>query len=282
MKRILMASLVVLMAATSASGAQVSGPQRRWCPWQAMKNSFLFHPQADRQSWLPLPTHVAFEEVWLPAGNGERFHAWWLPHPESDGAVLFCHGNAGNLSHFSPRAVTLQRALQKSVLIFDYPGYGKSTGKPSESGCYAAAEAAEDWLIRIKQIPASKLILVGESLGGGVATHLALRSRHRALVLVRTFTSIADMARNRVLTMSSASLVRKTFDNLDRIPRCQAPIFIAHGDRDRLIPLTQAQQLYQAAGEPKRFFVLKDCGHNDPWPQEFLGELADFLQRGKN
>ncbi len=160
----------------------------------------------------------------------------------------------------------------------DYPGYGRSEGKPSEPGCYAAADAAYNWLVEAKRIPPEWISLCGESLGGGVATGLAARKPHRALVLTKTFTSVPDMARKTALASASASLVRNQFDNLAKIGRCSGPIFIAHGDRDRLIPLSQGQRLFQAAPQPKEFFLLKGCDHNDPYPPDFYSALVKFLK----
>jgi pimeloyl-ACP methyl ester carboxylesterase len=122
------------------------------------------------------------------------------------------------------------------------------------------------------------VVIFGESLGGGVATDLAVRRTNRALVLVKTFTSVLDMARKQWLTSASAPLVRNQFDNLSKIGRCPTPVIIAHGDRDRVSPLAQARQLEAAAREPKRFLLLPGADHNDPLPAPFFAALADFLK----
>jgi fermentation-respiration switch protein FrsA (DUF1100 family) len=218
------------------------------------------------------------EDVWLKAADGNRIHAWWLERYGSQSAIIFCHGNAGNLSYWRPIMVALVNRLGQSVLIFDYPGYGRSEGKPSEPGCYAAADAAYDWLVQTQKIRPERITVFGESLGGGVATELALRKPHRALVLSKTFTSVPDMARKTPLASALASMVHNQFDNLAKIGRCSGPIFIAHGDGDRLIPLSQGQKLFQAAPQPKQFFLLKGCDHNDPYPPDFYSALAKFLR----
>lgn len=245
-------------------------------PLQRLERSLLFHPVRDTEHWLP--QGWAIEDVWLQTPNGTRIHAWWLPRPGATGAVLYCHGNAGNLSQRGQIVAVMSRQLNESVLIFDYPGYGKSEGQPDEAGCYAAALAAYDWLTQTKQVPAERIVLFGKSLGGGVAAELASRMPHRALVLVKTFTSIPDAAREHWLTFSSSVLVRNKFDTLAKMGKCRQPLFLAHGDRDELIPLAQAQQLLQAAPEPKQFMLLKGAGHNDPLPLEFWTRLADFLK----
>jgi fermentation-respiration switch protein FrsA (DUF1100 family) len=250
-----------------------------WRPAQALENSLLFHPARACDSWLPAPAALQVQDIWLHSSDGNTIHAWWFPCREARGAVLFCHGNAGNLSHRTGTILPLMQALGKSVLIFDYPGYGRSEGKPSEAGCYAAADAAYDWLAGSAGVAPENTVLFGESLGGGVATDLAVRRRHQALVLVKTFTSVPDMARKQLLTSSVSSLVHNHFDNLAKISRCPGPVFIAHGDRDRLIPLSQARKLEEAAPAPKQFYLLESSDHNDPLPPGFFAALARFLER---
>ncbi len=247
-------------------------------PLQSLETSVLFHPAKASEQWLDPPAQLYVEDVWLKTADGTRIHAWWAPSLNSTGTILFCHGNAGNLSHRGSALQQFQSTLGQSVLIFDYPGYGKSEGTPDEPSCYASAQAAFDWLTETQHIPADRIILFGESLGGGVATEMAIRRPHRALFVKSTFTSIPNMARTSALTSSSASLVRNQFDNLAKIGRCPRPVYIAHGDRDQVIPLPQGQQLYQAAPSPKRFFLLKGSGHNDALPTTCLNDLADFLR----
>lgn len=121
-------------------------------------------------------------------------------------------------------------------------------------------------------------MIYGESLGGGVATDLAVRRPNQALVLVKAFASVPDVARKHTFTSLSASLIRSRFDNLAKIPRYQGPVFIAHGDRDRVIPLSEGKKLAEAAHQPKRFLILPGDDHNDPLPPEFFRSLSEFLQ----
>ena len=154
--------------------------------------------QASRASehWSVPPKDLAVQDVELVSADGTKLHAWWVAptgwQPEQ-GAMLFCHGNGGNLSHRG-RALKPWLDQQIAVLIFDYPGFGKSEGKPSEAGCYAAGDTAYAWLVREKCVPSERIILYGGSLGSGVAVDMALRHPHWALVLVSAYTSIPDMA----------------------------------------------------------------------------------------
>ena len=154
----------------------------------------------------------------LTSADGTHIHGWWIP-AKSDRAILYFHGNAGNLSWRGPSIVNLRDALDASVLIIDYPGYGKSEGSPSEQGCYAAADAAYDWLIGEKKIAPRKLSIYGASLGGGVAVDLASRKEHRALILVKTFTSLPDAASSLYwwLPVPKQALMTNRFDSLSKI-----------------------------------------------------------------
>lgn len=238
------------------------------------EDSLLYHPKHNAH-WLPPPGHMTVDDVWLTTDHG-RVHAWWFPCPGADGTVLYCHGNAGNLSHRTGDVMELMRSLRESVLVFDYPGYGKSDGTPSEAGCYAAAEAAYDWLN--ERIPAERIIIMGQSLGGGVATDVASRHKHRALVLAKTFTSIPAVAQSEFPIFPARWLVRNQFDNLAKISRCTGRVFIAHGDRDHLIPLAHAEQLFEAAPAPKRFLLMQGHGHHGGLSPELFAELAEFLR----
>lgn len=239
-----------------------------------LENKLLFHPVKASQAWLPPPPDV--EEVELE-GAGERIHGWWFPRDTAASALLYCHGNAGNLSYRGQMARALAQELGVALFLFDYPGYGKSSGKPTEAGCYAAADAAFDWLVA-QGYPPEHVILYGKSLGGGVASHLAVRRPHRALVLVKSFTSIPDVAAELYPFLPARWLVRNQFDNLRRLPRCRRPVFIAHGDCDRLIPCAHGQRLFEAANPPKSFLLMPGVDHADPPTPDFFPELRHFLE----
>ena len=141
-----------------------------------LENWLVYHPFHTEETWKP-PADKVVEEVWVSTGDGERIHGLWFPEPNADGALLYCHGNAGNVSHRIGASLWLAKNLNKSVLAFDYPGFGKSDGRPTEAGCYAAADAAYDWLAQ--KFPRERIILFGKSLGGGVAVELATRRPHQ-------------------------------------------------------------------------------------------------------
>src|SRR5262245_6999624 len=154
------------------------------------ENWLVYMPRTAAESWSE-PRDLTVEDVHLVAADGNRIHGWWVPCKGSDGAILFCHGQMGNLSHRGGLLKRLRR-LHQAILIFDYPGFGKSEGRPTEAGCYSAADAAYDWLVEERKVPPSKIVIMGKSLGGGIAVDLASRRQYGALVLVMTFTSTPD------------------------------------------------------------------------------------------
>jgi fermentation-respiration switch protein FrsA (DUF1100 family) len=241
----------------------------------SLEEKLLFYPVRSEKQLLPPNSPV--QDVELQSANGVTINARWCPRPGSKGALLYCQGNAGNLESRAKPVRDLWEDVDESVLIFDYPGYGRSDGRPSEAGFYAAAEAAYDWLVQSQGLAPESIILYGESLGGGVAVELASRLPHRALVLVRTFTSVPDVAQDHCGWLPVRGLVTNRFDSLAKIALCKQPTFIASADSDRLVPFEHGQRLKEAAGAHTTFYTLSGYDHNDPLPREFYSELRRFL-----
>ena len=242
-----------------------------------LENQFVYHPTPESKDWQPQPPGV--EEIELKSADGNRLGAWWAPKADSKRCVLYFHGNAGNLSHRGNIVVKLRDTLDASVLIVDYPGYGKSTGKPTERGCYQTADAGYAYLINEKKFDPKELIVFGKSLGGAVAVDLATRSPHRAVVLVKTFTSTPDVGARWFPWVPVRLLMRNQFRSIDKIGSLKTPVFIAHGNRDQVIPYEHGQALFKAANEPKEFYHIEGHDHNDRLPDEFFTKMKEFLDR---
>jgi fermentation-respiration switch protein FrsA (DUF1100 family) len=247
-----------------------------------LEDRFLYGPREVELEKPPIG--IAVDELEMTNRRGERIHAWWSKaknwRPEQ-GAVLFCHGNGGNLSHRGRVLTHWTKEMGLAVLLFDYPGYGKSSGVPSEDGCYAAGEAAYDWLREVAKVPAQRILLYGGSLGGGIAVDLASYKPNWALVLVAAFTSFPDMAETRFPWLPGRWLVRNQFDNIDKIARCRGPVFVAHAPQDDLIPFSQGKRLFEAAPEPKYFFPMPNYHHNDLPNDDFYPVLRRFLHESE-
>jgi uncharacterized protein len=242
----------------------------------ALENSLVYHPCPASRDWQPAPAPEV-RDVELTAADGNRIHGWWFPKEGSEGALLYLHGNAGNLSHRGGAMRRLRDELGVSVLIIDYPGFGRSGGSPSEAGCYAAADAAYEWLTKVQKVPPGKLLIYGASLGGGVAVELASRRDHRALILAKTFTSLPDVGAGQYPWLPVRWLMRNRFDSLAKIGQCRRPVFVAHGTADRVVPCAHGERLCAAANEPKRFFRMAGVDHNDGWGEGFFPALKGFL-----
>jgi pimeloyl-ACP methyl ester carboxylesterase len=243
--------------------------------------SLLLYPAATlARPWCPPRPDLNVRDVSLSADDGTPIHGWfsapsgWRPEV---GAVLYSHENGSNLSHKQGNQRRWQMALKRAVLVYDYPGYGKSGGRPSEAGCYAAAEAAHRWLVDEQKVPARQIVLIGSSLGTAMATELATRHENRLLVLMGAFTSFPDEAQWTVPCYPARWLVTNQLDSLSKIGRVRGPVFIAHGTQDRKVPYWMGKRLFQSACEPKRFYPLAGQGHQHPADPAFFAAVRAFL-----
>ena len=223
---------------------------------------------------------LAFEPAEIRTADGESLHGWWVPADHARGTVLLLHGNAGNISHRLDYLLMFNR-LGHSTFIIDYRGYGRSTGAPSEEGTYRDAEAAWDYLRQARSVRQQDLVIVGESLGGGVATWLAAKVPPRALVLLSTFTSMNDLGAEIYWFLPVRFISRMRYDNLRNLERIKAPLFIAHSRDDEIVPYAHGRRLFDAAREPKEFLEMRG-GHNEGLVfsrKEWMARLGSFLER---
>lgn len=205
------------------------------------------------------------EAVWLKIAGGS-VEAWYLPPLAGARGpaplLLFTHGN-GELIDYWPGAFEEPRRRGLAVLLVEYPGYGRSSGAPSQGSVTAAVLAAFDWASQHPSVDATRIIAYGRSVGGGAATALAEARPVAAMILESTFTSVPVFARR---FGAPAFLVRDRFDNLAAVRRFTRPLLILHGEHDEIIPVGQGRALH--AAQPSSEFYLMPCGHNDcdrPW-----------------
>ncbi|MBL1078019.1 alpha/beta hydrolase [Nocardia sp. 2] len=205
---------------------------------------------------------VEYEDLRLPTGDGETVNAWFVRAVGNPvGHLLFAHGNAGNIGDRSP-VLAMLAAVGFDVLIFDYRGYGRSTGRPSERGTYLDARAARAALLAQEGVEAERVVYLGKSLGGGVMLELATVYPPAALVLMSTFTGLKDAARA-VYPFLPKVFVPGAYPSLRRIPELRCPVLIMHGDSDELLPVRMGRALFEAAPEPKELVIYPGGGHND-------------------
>ncbi len=239
------------------------------------ENSLIFIPMNYAEDdWTP--PGILLEDAHFTAADGTKLHGWYVPHDSPRAVILFCHGNAGNITHRAEILRALHGRVGASVLAFDYRGYGKSEGKPDERGVLADARAARTWLAQKAGVAEHQIVLMGESLGGAVAVDLAADGA-RALILENTFSSLPDVAAHIYPWAPVRFLMRTQFNSAAKIRSYHGPLLQSHGDRDSIVPLNFARRLFDAANEPKRFLLVEGADHNDPRSAQYYDKLRAFL-----
>jgi fermentation-respiration switch protein FrsA (DUF1100 family) len=222
---------------------------------------------------------LAYEATTLTASDGVKLRAWWIPGPSAEAPVMLClHGNGGNLSHRTDK-MRLFHDAGAAQLWLDWRGYGESAGTPDEPGLYRDALAGWAWLNAVKTVPASRLVLYGESLGCAPAIELATRVPAAGLIVDSAFTSVADMSR-RVLPWFPVRLLSLRFDNLSRLPRVTIPTLFLHSPKDDIIPYVMAMKNLGASGSAKKRLVDLKGSHNEGFLDAgpaYPNAIRDFL-----
>ena len=238
----------------------------------------LYFPRANIDA-TPALLGLAFEDITLITEDGVQLNGWWLPHPNARGAIIHCHGNAGNLGHRVELAADLHR-LGLNVFLFDYRGYGRSHGWPSERGLYRDARAAYEFVrAQYDNVEQPPILVHGQSLGGAVAAQLALDKPVRGLILESVFTSVPDMARQLYPLLPLHLLCTARYDTAAKLRHITVPKLLAHSAEDEMIPYAMSRQLFEAAAPPKKFITLAG-GHNDGrWTAEYQRALRDFVDQ---
>lgn len=215
------------------------------------------------------------KEVTLHTIDKLRLLAWYKPAQQHLATIVYLHGNAGNIESRLPIA----RAFLKKgygVLLVEYRGFGGNPGNPTEKGLYSDAQAALDFLHQAN-IASRTIILYGESLGSGVAVEMATRHKVCALILQSPYTSLSEVARWHYPWIWVKPTDR--FDSIDKISSVQAPLLIAHGEKDRTVPYAQGLRLYKKAQQPKQMLSYPSLGHTNMWQPLYYQALFSFIEQ---
>ncbi len=247
-----------------------------------MQPKLIYYPGVPGRTLEATPAVIGmdYEELTFSTTDGEQLHAWFIPHSQARATLLFAHGNAGNISHRLD-SIQVFHELGLNVLIFDYRGYGQSTGKPGENGTYRDADAAWAYLTETRGIDPGKIILFGRSLGAAVIADLATRTVPAGVILESAFLSVPDMAATIYPWLPVRWLASYRYDNGDKVTRITQPLLIIHSRGDEIIPFEQGERLFRRASEPKQFLELRGR-HNDGFyvsRDEYLAALGAFLER---
>ena len=250
--------------------------------WSQLERFFVFFPTAEVR-YTPEDVGLAYEEVFFPTSDGHRLHGWYVPG-NSDTTLLWFHGNGGNIGYRVEELALVHARLGVNVFIFDYRGYGKSEGSPSERGIYRDARAALAYLQTRPEFASEtgpgQIVYFGRSLGAAVAIELAADQPPAGLVLVAPFASLGEMARIAYPFLPLKWLLGNRYNSEARISQLHQPVLIMHGDQDEIVPLSQSEKLLKAANPPKSFQVLPGAGHNDTYSAAgniYWDTLSEFL-----
>ncbi|VBB69728.1 hypothetical protein RIEGSTA812A_PEG_1201 [invertebrate metagenome] len=241
-----------------------------------MQRSFMYYPHPIMTS--PVESGVPeMQAVHLSSSDALTLTSWYAPPRAGQPTVLYCHGNAGNIA---TRAFKVKPFLKDGygVILVGYRGYGANPGAPTEAGLYADAQAALRYLLT-QGIVQDHIVIYGESLGSGIAVHLATVYHPGALILEAPFTSAIDVAQLTYWYLPVQQLMKDRFDSINRIRHVNAPVLMLHGKRDGVVPITLGKRLFAAAVDPKEFATFPDGMHADLHEHGAASRALDFIRR---
>lgn len=241
------------------------------------QSKYLYFPKSE---WAATPESIglAYEDLTFKTQDGRLISGWFVKAGKGQTVVLMCHGNAGNISNRLDE-LRVFHELGLSSLVFDYGGYGKSEGSPSELSTYLDAEAAWRFLVEDKKVLPNEIIICGRSLGAAIAARLAAHQTPKALILESGFTSLADIAAQMYPRFPVRWLLKFRYDTLDQLQKVDCPVLVVHSLEDQVVPFTHGRRLYEAAKSPKQFLQISGR-HNEGYvasEDKYKKGLQDFL-----
>lgn len=252
-----------------------------WLLIRKFERSRMYYPDPEL-ILSPAAIGLTYENVILKPESKVEIHGWWIPAEESRGTILFCHGNGGNISH-RLESIRIFHQMELDVFIFDYRGYGKSTGSPSEKGTYQDAAAAYNYLQKIRMIKPEKIIIFGRSLGGAIAIDLAAKKEAAALICESSFTSAADMGKIIFPFLPVRLFIFDKYDSISKVGIISTPKLFIHSREDNVVPFRQGEMLYQRASPPKDFLEIRGDHGNGFFESEdiYCRRIDDFIKQGR-
>jgi uncharacterized protein len=272
-----MATLLALLSSATQAQVEPAEPMKKAAKKisPTIDELLLFLPSKfPNGDWSP--AGLDFEDVYFEAEDKTRLHGWFCPCENPRAVVLMSHGNAGHVASRAAWLRYLQNEAKLSVFLFDYRGYGRSQGHPSVLGALQDAKAARAKLREIASVKDSEMLLMGESLGGAIAIHLAADSAPRGLIVQSSFASYRSLADVHFPRLSWL-VPRDKLASEAQIAKYHGPLLQSHGNRDRTVPFSSGEQLFRAANEPKRFVTIPNADHNNWLTDQYRRELNAFV-----
>ncbi|MFC1917567.1 alpha/beta hydrolase [Chloroflexota bacterium] len=224
------------------------------------QSHYVYHPERVI-SVDPSDIGLEFESVSFRTEDKVMLSGWYIPSEGATGVVLFCHGNAGNISH-RLESIEIFHRLGMNIFIFDYRGYGRSEGKPSEIGTYRDVEAVWRYLVKERQENPNRIVVIGRSLGGAVAAWLAHSHTPAILILESAFTSAPDIAGKLYPFLPVRLLSRFKYNTAEYLDEVDCPVLIVHSREDEIMPFSHGQRLFERARGTKEFLEISGT-HNE-------------------
>jgi len=232
------------------------------------EEKFIYFPQKyPRGAYEQAHSIPGLRDCWITTEDSVKIHAWFATAESAKATLVVSHGNAGNISH----RYLLLRSLQRhgfNVLMYDYRGYGRSEGTPTEEGIYKDGLAAYDYAVSLPEVKPGRVILWGTSLGGAVAIDVATHRHAAGLILESTFSSAKDVARVVYPFLPVQFFMHTKLNSIEKIKTLEVPVLVIHGAHDSIVPIGLGRKLFNAANEPKDFYEIPNADHNDTF---FMG-----------
>ncbi len=264
LRRLIIGSVVLVLAVLGSEFLMV----------RYLEGTVIFHPGVGID-FTPESEGMAFEDLYLKTPDGLLINAWFVKASDKVATVLFAHSNEGNMDDGDRlEKIKFFHDLGLNVLMFDYRGYGRSQGHPTEQGVYLDAQTMYDYLKTRPDIDPNRILAYGASLGGAVAIDLATKRKLAALIIDSCFTSAKDLATEWYPLLPSWMMSVK-FDNVSKVGNLNIPKLFMHSARDEMIPREVGERLFQAAANPKEF-LLTSGPHNDRQFMRVLVMRAEF------
>lgn len=228
----------------------------------------------------PIDVGLKYDDVFFNTDDNLKLNGWFIPAEDPRGTLLFCHGNAGNISH-RIEIIKVFNKLDLNVFIFDYRGYGRSEGSPIEEGLYRDAQAAYKHLLSRKNIDKDAIVIYGKSIGANVAIDLSSKVKAAALISESGFSSAYDMGRELFPYLPVKWIITIKYDALTKIKNIPTPKLIIHSQDDEIVPFKLGKKLFEAASPPKEFYQMQG-GHNEAIfmaREEYSVKIDNFLGR---
>lgn len=234
-------------------------------------------PSRERGDWRP--RWLRPQNVWFRSADNTKLHGWYVPNPDARRLIVYAHGNGEHVADQANLVLRLQTHLAATVFVYDYRGYGRSRGNPAERGCVADGMAAQRWLAEREGVALDDIILMGRSIGGGVAVAAAAEQGARALVLEATFSKMTDAAAHQYPWLPVRLVMRNRYNSVRRIQKYHGPTFQCHGSDDDVVPIELARKLFDTSpSRMKQFYEISYARHNDTPPPAYYTALAAFLE----